>query len=105
VESWYLGVDMQLFLVSPLLIYPLWRWKKVGLIWLAFVTLALLVTNVVIHIVYYLGPYIPTRSIPPILGSQPMNALHLTRADQRTRWSFAYFDEIIQLNFNWSRLP
>lgn len=24
--SWYLTVDFQLFLVSPLLIYPLWKW-------------------------------------------------------------------------------
>lgn len=25
-HSWYLSVDMQLFLLSPLLIYPLWKW-------------------------------------------------------------------------------
>jgi peptidoglycan/LPS O-acetylase OafA/YrhL len=38
--TWYLAVDMQLFFVSPLLIYPLWRWRKWGLAWLAFVALA-----------------------------------------------------------------
>lgn len=29
--SWYLSVDFQLFVLSPLLIYPLWKfgWKKV----------------------------------------------------------------------------
>ena len=29
-ESWYLACDMQMFLLSPLFIYPLWRWKKAG---------------------------------------------------------------------------
>ncbi|KAH8304724.1 hypothetical protein KR044_007256, partial [Drosophila immigrans] len=27
-HSWYLAVDMQLFLLSPLLLWPLWRWRK-----------------------------------------------------------------------------
>jgi peptidoglycan/LPS O-acetylase OafA/YrhL len=39
-QTWYLAVDMQLFVVSPLLIYPLWRWKKWGLAWLALIALA-----------------------------------------------------------------
>ena len=39
-QTWYLAVDMQLFVVSPLFIYPLWRWRKWGLTWLAFWTLA-----------------------------------------------------------------
>lgn len=25
---WYLAVDFQLFLISPILIYPLWKWGK-----------------------------------------------------------------------------
>lgn len=30
-ETWFLSVDMQLFVLSPLFIYPLWRWpKKIG---------------------------------------------------------------------------
>lgn len=29
-EAWYLACDMQMFWVSPLFIYPLWRWKKTG---------------------------------------------------------------------------
>ena len=32
-ENWYLTCDMQMFWLSPLLIYPLWRWKRVGLVW------------------------------------------------------------------------
>ncbi|XP_065079673.1 nose resistant to fluoxetine protein 6-like [Ochlerotatus camptorhynchus] len=27
-HSWYLSVDMQLFVLSPLLIYPLWKWGR-----------------------------------------------------------------------------
>jgi peptidoglycan/LPS O-acetylase OafA/YrhL len=26
--TWYLAVDFQLFLITPLLVYPLWRWRK-----------------------------------------------------------------------------
>uniref|UniRef100_A0A0P5TA70 Nose resistant to fluoxetine protein n=1 Tax=Daphnia magna TaxID=35525 RepID=A0A0P5TA70_9CRUS len=36
-QTWYLAVDMQLFVISPLIVYPLWRWKKPGLAWLAFI--------------------------------------------------------------------
>jgi peptidoglycan/LPS O-acetylase OafA/YrhL len=25
-HTWYLAVDMQLFLLSPILLYPLWKW-------------------------------------------------------------------------------
>jgi peptidoglycan/LPS O-acetylase OafA/YrhL len=38
--TWYIAVDMQLFIVSPLFIYPLWRSRKWGLAWLAAVVLA-----------------------------------------------------------------
>ncbi|XP_046748814.1 nose resistant to fluoxetine protein 6-like [Diprion similis] len=30
-HSWYLAVDMQLFWISPVILYPLYRWPKVGL--------------------------------------------------------------------------
>jgi len=33
-ESWYLAADMQMFIVSPLLIWPLWRWKGIGSLWI-----------------------------------------------------------------------
>ncbi len=32
-ETWSLVCDMQMFWISPLFFYPLWRWKKAGLIW------------------------------------------------------------------------
>jgi peptidoglycan/LPS O-acetylase OafA/YrhL len=33
--SWYLANDMQMFLISPLVIYPFWRWPLIGWIWSA----------------------------------------------------------------------
>ncbi|XP_015511171.2 nose resistant to fluoxetine protein 6 [Neodiprion lecontei] len=30
-HTWYLAVDMQLFWISPVIVYPLYRWPKVGL--------------------------------------------------------------------------
>jgi len=32
-ETWYLACDMQMFIVSPLIVWPLWRWQRVGLVW------------------------------------------------------------------------
>ena len=30
--TWYLANDMQFFLITPPLIYLIWKWKKIGLI-------------------------------------------------------------------------
>ena len=30
-QTWYLDNDMQMFIISPLIIYPLWKWKRTGL--------------------------------------------------------------------------
>lgn len=29
-QSWYLATDTQLFILAPILLYPLWRWRRVG---------------------------------------------------------------------------
>lgn len=29
-QSWYLSVDTQLFMLAPLLVYPLHKWPKIG---------------------------------------------------------------------------
>ena len=29
-ETWYLACDMQMFILSPLFVCPLWRWKRLG---------------------------------------------------------------------------
>lgn len=60
-QTWYLAVDMQLFLVSPLLIYFLWRWKKIGPGILTVLTLATLASNFALYAVYDL----PATAIIP----------------------------------------
>ena len=61
-QSWYLALDMQLYLVSPLLIYPMWRWRRFGQAWMAFVMLACHAAIFALYIVYDFQPtFIITR--------------------------------------------
>ena len=48
IETWYSANDMQFFLISPFIIYPIWRWKTAGLVSLAVLTLASLASNIII---------------------------------------------------------
>ena len=45
-ETWSLAVDMQLFLITPFIVYAIWRWRRAGLAILAALTLATLAINV-----------------------------------------------------------
>ena len=56
-QTWYLAVDMQLFLIAPLIVYPLWRWRKYGLVWLALLTVA---SHAAIFAIYAVYDLIPT---------------------------------------------
>lgn len=61
-ETWYLAVDMQLFVISPLFIYLIWRSKTIGLAVLAVATIGSLVSNFVVFGIYELPPTLmPTR--------------------------------------------
>lgn len=61
-ESWYLACDMQMFLVSPLLVYPLWRYRRAGMLWNLLVLVASLAVTAVIYVAWDLPPSIlPTR--------------------------------------------
>ncbi|XP_035785910.1 nose resistant to fluoxetine protein 6-like [Anopheles albimanus] len=51
-HSWYLSVDMQLYLIAPFLVYPLWRWGRRVLLPLAALLLTSMVTVFVLFIVY-----------------------------------------------------
>lgn len=31
-QSWYLAADTQLFVLAPLIVYPLWRWRRAGVL-------------------------------------------------------------------------
>ena len=61
-QTWYLAVDMQLFLVSPLFVYSLWRWKKMGLALLVIITLVSLASDFIVYASMHLQPtMMPTR--------------------------------------------
>ena len=47
--SWYLAVDMQLFVIAPLYIYALYRWRIGGIVF----TVASLAGGVVANAVLY----------------------------------------------------
>ncbi|ODM95572.1 Nose resistant to fluoxetine protein 6 [Orchesella cincta] len=56
--AWYLGVDMQLFILSPFLLFPIWKWKRFGVVPLALLTIASIITPGVIT---FVNDYPPTN--------------------------------------------
>ncbi|XP_046738162.1 nose resistant to fluoxetine protein 6-like [Diprion similis] len=50
-HTWYLAADMQLFWISPIVIYPLYRWPKHGIRILYFFILASIVAPTVVLII------------------------------------------------------
>ena len=58
--TWYLANDMQFYLISPLLVYPLWRWGKYGVLWIVMLTLGSLGGTIDIFIT---GGYNPTSML------------------------------------------
>lgn len=55
-HTWYLGVDIQLYLVMPLVLLPLVWWRRRGLAWLGFWTAASVITPAAIIGAYHLWP-------------------------------------------------
>ncbi|KAF5302491.1 hypothetical protein FQR65_LT08581 [Abscondita terminalis] len=55
-QSWYLSVDTHLFLIAPLIIYPLWRWPRVGKVLLSLFTFTFGLIPFVITYRYKLDP-------------------------------------------------
>uniref|UniRef100_A0A1B0D242 Acyltransferase 3 domain-containing protein n=1 Tax=Phlebotomus papatasi TaxID=29031 RepID=A0A1B0D242_PHLPP len=50
-QSWYLAADTQLFILAPLLLYPLWRWRKIGVyLFAASATISVLIPFVVTYV-------------------------------------------------------
>ncbi|CAL8135130.1 unnamed protein product [Orchesella dallaii] len=54
--AWYLGVDMQLFILSPFLLYPILKWKRLGVAPLAILTA---VSIVLPGVLTYVNDYPP----------------------------------------------
>ncbi|XP_011495252.1 PREDICTED: nose resistant to fluoxetine protein 6-like [Ceratosolen solmsi marchali] len=55
-QSWYLSVDTQLFVLAPAIIYPLWRWRKLGHVILATVTIISTILPFIMTLVQDLDP-------------------------------------------------
>lgn len=50
-QSWYLAADTQLFILAPLLLYPLWRWRKIGVyLFAASATISVLIPFIVTYV-------------------------------------------------------
>lgn len=60
-HTWSMAVDFQLFIISPFLIYLLWRWPRIGLQILIALILASLGVIFDIHFVTELPPRMITR--------------------------------------------
>lgn len=39
-QSWYLATDTQLFILAPLILYPLWKWRRMGVTALSMLAIA-----------------------------------------------------------------
>ncbi|CAG7824183.1 unnamed protein product, partial [Allacma fusca] len=64
--GWYLANEMQFFVLSPLVIYPLWRWKRVGYGIIAVLGVAAVVSPAVITAHYNIPPT-EIKTIDPAL--------------------------------------
>lgn len=51
-EAWYLACDMQMYWISPLLIYPLWRWRRAGFAFVLASIIVLILATVAIYVKY-----------------------------------------------------
>ncbi|XP_073967401.1 nose resistant to fluoxetine protein 6-like [Choristoneura fumiferana] len=56
-QSWYLSVDTQLFFVAPIFIYSLWRWRRVGPI---FLSVSIIVSVIIPAVITYKDNLDPT---------------------------------------------
>lgn len=55
-QSWYLAADTQLFVLAPLVVYPLWRWRRCGLAALFGWAIASVLVPLVATLVYDTDP-------------------------------------------------
>ncbi|RZC33146.1 nose resistant to fluoxetine protein 6-like [Asbolus verrucosus] len=55
-QSWYLATDYHLFIIAPFIIYPLWKWHKIGKITLGVGILISVVTPFIITVKDKLDP-------------------------------------------------
>jgi peptidoglycan/LPS O-acetylase OafA/YrhL len=55
-QSWYLATDTQLFILAPLVLYPLWKWQAFGIFLLTMMTSISVIIPFVVTYVNKLDP-------------------------------------------------
>ncbi|KAG5882815.1 hypothetical protein JTB14_024571 [Gonioctena quinquepunctata] len=92
-QSWYLSVDFHLFIIAPFIIYPLWKYRKVGEI-ILFTCIA--ISSAVPFWITYENNLDPTQLVhPPELGDISSN-FYFTNAYIKTHMrSSSYFIGIL----------
>lgn len=72
-EAWYLACNMQMFWLSPLLIYPLWRWWKAGVTWVIAVITGLTSASVAVYVLWILPPTDMSSTRPYEITNMPFS--------------------------------
>lgn len=75
-QSWYLAADMQMFWLSPFVIYPLWRWPIYGIIEVILLTVASIVSPMLVSYFAEIKTPIPMTT-DPVEASKEMAMLYL----------------------------
>ncbi|XP_058117415.1 O-acyltransferase like protein-like [Anopheles ziemanni] len=83
-HTWYLSVDMQLYIIAPLLIYPLWRF---GRRFVPVIVLLALLSISCVFATFMVNEYRLNRSAPPGDGLMPRKTYHPTHA-RMSVWLF-----------------
>ncbi|XP_014288490.1 nose resistant to fluoxetine protein 6 isoform X2 [Halyomorpha halys] len=61
-QSWYLAADMQLYWLSPFVMYPLWRWPKYGWAQLLVLTMASIISPFLVSWYGHIAAPVPVTS-------------------------------------------
>ncbi|XP_014288493.1 nose resistant to fluoxetine protein 6 isoform X2 [Halyomorpha halys] len=61
-QSWYLAADMQLYWLSPIMMYPLWKWPKYGWAQLLVLTIASIISPFLVSWFGHIASPIPITS-------------------------------------------
>ncbi|CAH1160159.1 unnamed protein product [Phaedon cochleariae] len=107
-QSWYLDVDMQLFILSPLVLLPLWYYPTIGQCLLYGYIGATIITNFCIGYINDLSALLTAQIITPTIGGgDMMSILYMKTHARATPWlmgiSVGYYLSLI--NFKNKTVP
>ncbi|KAK9498833.1 hypothetical protein O3M35_003389 [Rhynocoris fuscipes] len=75
-QTWYLAADMQMFWLSPLVIYPLWRWPIFGYVEIAILIAASVASPLLVSLLEVIKTPIPVTT-EPVEQSREMAEMYL----------------------------